>query len=275
MRAHCTFSHWGTDGLKPYMRYTMAGGQQYSAENISGIGFCPPNPNRYIATSINANLDEAMAGLLTSPGHLRNVLNPHHRKVNIGISYRRPNLWLVQLFVGDYVGYTKSPTVTDGRLSFSGRAKNGANISGGNLNVTVSWEQTPHSLTRGQLHNTGCYSGGEPIAALNPFNAYSFYEIYGTICGDPYEVSPDAPAATSYFDRKSSTQNSFSTGVALIPTDIWKTEGDDFAVSADISNLLDQHGDGVYTTVLWAEVNGEDVPISEYSIFIPPYESAE
>lgn len=195
--------------------------------------------------------------------------------MNIGISYRRPNLWLVQLFVGDYVGYTKSPTVTDGRLSFSGRAKNGANISGGNLNVTVSWEQTPHSLTRGQLHNTGCYSGGEPIAALNPFNAYSFYEIYGTICGDPYEVSPDAPAATSYFDRKSSTQNSFSTGVALIPTDIWKTEGDDFAVSADISNLLDQHGDGVYTTVLWAEVNGEDVPISEYSIFIPPYESAE
>ena len=39
---------------------------------------------------------------------------------------------------------------------------------------------------------------------------------------------------------------------------------------SNISNLLTQHGDGVYTIVLWAEINGEYVPISEYSIFIPP-----
>ena len=30
--AICTRGHWDTDGLKPYMRYTLAGGEQYSAE---------------------------------------------------------------------------------------------------------------------------------------------------------------------------------------------------------------------------------------------------
>lgn len=29
-------SHWGLDGLKPYMRYTLAGGFNYEAENVSG-----------------------------------------------------------------------------------------------------------------------------------------------------------------------------------------------------------------------------------------------
>ena len=37
---------------------------------------------------------------------------------------------------------------------------------------------------------------------------------------------------------------------------------------SNISNLLDQHD--VYTILLWGEIDGQDVPISEYSIFIPP-----
>ena len=34
--AGCFSSHWGMDGLKPYMRYTLAGGQQSNGENLSG-----------------------------------------------------------------------------------------------------------------------------------------------------------------------------------------------------------------------------------------------
>ena len=43
-----------------------------------------------------------------------------------------------------------------------------------------------------------------------------------------------------------------------------------FSMTADIVRLLDAYGDGVYTIVLWAEINGEQIPVSEYSIFIPP-----
>ena len=48
-------------------------------------------------------------------------------------------------------------------------------------------------------------------------------------------------------------------------------DGREFHVLADVSELLDQHGDGVYTVVLLASLEGSsgepDTVISEYSIF--------
>ena len=41
----------------------------------------------------------------------------------------------------------------------------------------------------------------------------------------------------------------------------------DFSITANVSKLLSKYGPGVYTVLLWGEVGGEDVPISEYSIF--------
>ena len=37
---NCTSSHWGIDGLKPYMRYSLAGGYQSNGENGSGLDYC-------------------------------------------------------------------------------------------------------------------------------------------------------------------------------------------------------------------------------------------
>ena len=47
----------------------------------------------------------------------------------------------------------------------------------------------------------------------------------------------------------------------------WIASNDTFAVTADLTEVLNEHGDGVYTVVLWGIIDGEDVPISEYSIF--------
>ena len=273
LRANCVSGHWGTDGMKPYMRYTLAGGEQYSAENVSGIDFCPTDPDRYVANSITSEIDEAMNGLLSSPGHVRNILNPHHRKVNIGVSYRRPNLWLVQLFIGDYVEYSTQPKISEGRLTLRGRAKNGARIDAGRLKVTISWDQTPRPLTRGQLHHTGCVSGGTPIAAINPFGSFSAYEISGNRCADPYDVPIDASTATSYFDEPNlPLPTRFTHEVSLIATDQWHIDNDSFAIETDLSKLIDQHGDGVYTVDLWADIDGAEVQISEYSIFVDQLE---
>ena len=35
--ANCFGSHWGIDGLKPYMRYSLAGGYQSNGENWLGV----------------------------------------------------------------------------------------------------------------------------------------------------------------------------------------------------------------------------------------------
>ena len=257
MRENCFLSHWGTDGLKSYMRYALAGGEQYSAENVSGIGFCPTNPDRYITKSITAELDEAMHGLLNSPGHLRNILNPNHRKVNIGISYQRPNLWLVQLFVGDYAKYTAKPKIKDGILSLAGTAMNGAVVSGRSLGIQIYYDQPSHPLTRGQLHNTSCGNNGRIIASLRePPGPNSYYTTHnysqsGTRCRDPYNVPPDTPPASSYLDPKVGGTVPYLHNAIWITATDWSITDDTFAVSADISNLLAQHGDGVYTIVVW------------------------
>ena len=110
-RSHCTRGHWGPDGMKPYMRYTLAGGEQYSAENVFAIDFCPERPGYNTSLRIDHQRKSTSRWTFFSngPGHRQNILNPHHRNVGIGISYRRPTIWFVQLFVGDYIEYETKP----------------------------------------------------------------------------------------------------------------------------------------------------------------------
>ena len=67
---HCTGAHWGTDGLKPYMRYSLAGGYQANGENGSGLGYCYSAAERVRyapITSMKEEIDETMAGWMRSP----------------------------------------------------------------------------------------------------------------------------------------------------------------------------------------------------------------
>ena len=45
--ANCFSSHWGLDGLKPYMRYSLAGGYQSNGENWYGSDYCIRASDRY------------------------------------------------------------------------------------------------------------------------------------------------------------------------------------------------------------------------------------
>ena len=121
---HCFSSHWGVDGLKPYMRYSLAGGYQSNGENGSGLNYCIKTSDRYQALSgISTEIEEAMNGWMNSPGHRANILDTTHKKVNIGLAWDRYNLMAFQHFEGDYVEYTALPKIEDGDLSFEGQVK--------------------------------------------------------------------------------------------------------------------------------------------------------
>ena len=289
MRENCFGSHWGSDGLKPYMRYTLDGGEQYSAENISGTDYCPLDPHRYISMSIKANLNEAMDGLMKSSGHRRNILNPHHIKVGIGISYQRPNLWLAQLFVGDYVRYTRKPVIENGILTLAGTLTNGATAQmDDDLGVQIYFDRPIRDLTRGQLTRTYCYGPGLPVASLRPpltggwFYSDDLFTTTRSICPDPYNVNPNASPPHSYDQAHRFWQQAYLESQAInspsyagrwITANEWEAADTSFKVSADLTRLMksiDNDGNGIYTIVLWGKIDGADVPISEYSIFIPP-----
>ena len=122
--ANCFSSHWGTDGLKPYMRYSLAGGYQSNGENGSGADYCIKASDGYRAIdSIKSEISSAMAGWMRSAGHRSNILDPWHKKVNIGIAYDRYNAPMYQHFEGDYVEYDRMPAISNGILSLSGTTK--------------------------------------------------------------------------------------------------------------------------------------------------------
>ena len=125
--ANCFSSHWGMDGLKPYMRYSMAGGYQANNENRTGSNYCiRPGDGEQGRPDATAAIQEAMGLLMESPGHRRNILYRWHKKVNIGLAWHKYNIFMVQHFEGDYVEYTALPKLRGSILSFEGQVKNGA-----------------------------------------------------------------------------------------------------------------------------------------------------
>ena len=47
----------------------------------------------------------------------------------------------------------------------------------------------------------------------------------------------------------------------------WTASEESFSVSANIDEVLKEHGGGVYTVLVWGDIDGERTVISSYSIF--------
>ncbi len=287
---NCFSAHWGIDGLKPYMRYSLAGGYQSNGENGSGSDYCIKASERYRPIdSIRQEIREAMDGWMGSPGHRRNILDPQHKKVNIGIGWDRFNVMMYQHFEGDYVEYDRRPTIADGFLNLSGKTKNGVRFGGKrDLGVQIYYDPPPRPLTRGQVARTYCYDNGFPVASLREQltdGSYWTEDQFTTTkqsCPNPYDVPADAPPARSNDEahrlwqeayNKSKSTPSRTITVPWITAQRWIASGETFAVQANINQVLTKHGDGVYSILVWGKINGEDTVISEYSIFhgsVPP-----
>ena len=287
---NCFSSHWGMDGLKPYMRYSLAGGYQSNGENASGLDYCIKSFQGYRPLSnIKKEIEETMEGWMESPGHRSNILDPWHRKVNIGIAWDRYNVAMYQHFEGDYVEYDQVPTITDGVLSFSGRTRHGLGFRRPReLGVQVYFDPPPTMLTRDQVARTYCYDNGRRVAGLRePLtgNAYwptsSNQQTYEP-CPSPHDVPAEAPAPRSPGEAHRVWQEAYDASdagttrrisVPWVTASHWVASGDRMSVRADIGEILETHGPGVYSIMVWGNHLGKDVAVSQHSIFhkvIPP-----
>ncbi len=281
---NCFASHWGLDGLKPYMRYSLAGGFQSNGENGHGTSYCITESDGYRQNrDIQTEVRDAMAGWMDSSGHRRNILDPTHKQVNIGLAWDRFNFVAIQHFEGDYVRYDTTPVIEDGVLKLKGTLRNGATakaLSG--LGVQIYYDPSPQPLTRAQVARTYCYDGGRLIASLRePLQPGWFWDEHEFSleyepCPDPYAIAADAPPPTSHDEAHQFWQDAYdasqsqSTASIVVPwltADEWRVRPEVFYVKADLESLLQEHGAGVYTILVWATVDGEDSPVSQYSVF--------
>ena len=280
----CFLSHWGLDGLKPAMRYTLVGGRQSNRENARGLSYCiTEDDNHRAIESLEDEIREAMDGWMASAGHRAAILGRSYTRVNVGIAWDRYNFAAIQQFEGDYVAYEQAPAIENGQLTLGGSTRNGVTYGEtSRLTVQVYYDAPPRALTQGQLARTHCSDRGLLVAALRsplpPGWSYRTEEFTRTYSPCPHPATIDAGAAppASPDDANailrearegSRERQEQSITVPWITASEWTADGESFSVTADLGGVLAEHGPGVYTLVLWGDIGGERAPISHYAIF--------
>ena len=286
MLSNCFSGHWGVDGLKPYMRYSLAGGYQVNTENVSGIDYCITSSDGYAPIgSIESEIRKAMSGFASSAGHRAALVGKKYVKVNIGLAWDRYNVMVAQQFEGDRVEYVRLPTIQGGQLTLYGRVKNSFQFhQNADLGVSIFYDPPPHELSVGQVASTYCSQIGERIAALRwplepgwsyPSDSYEIEEKGN--CVNPYDVPVNKPAPSSRQEahnywRRASVRPVLPPRFVDVPwvtASTWTAQDAGFVVEANIKTLINTHGAGVYTVMVSARdsASGKLEFISSYSIF--------
>jgi uncharacterized protein YkwD len=171
-------SHWNLRGLLPYHRYHFAGGRDHVQENLSRttVFSSQPNPLSAEPEALRRPLLEAHQRYVDEQppldGHRKNVLDPGHTHVGIGLAVVGGEFTMAEEFVNRYVELApfpeqlpRGPIVVSGQLLRSGF---------GPFYCAVFYEGWP---TR------------RSVDALN--RTYAYQDMAGDVCArvPPWEMS--------------------------------------------------------------------------------------
>lgn len=211
------FSHWDTQGFKPYMRYTLLGGTGAVEENIAYERWTGPH---FLTTqSIEKGLSDLEYQMMyndsacCSNGHRDNILGALHNRVSIGVAYSPTALYLVEDFENYYI-----------HLSWSVSGNYAVSLSGTQIapvdpsQITVFYDSYPAAETIGQLNNS----------------PHSYDQ--GTFIGG---VLPPCSLSCPYYQ-----------GQTTVHADVWQFRGAAADVQFSLANFVARFGPGVYTVYL-------------------------
>ena len=270
--ASCTWFLWSEDGLKAYHRYSLAGGYQVSFPEGFYISHSPDHcqepANAYVTLSeplfpkITPWLEQRVHGHPNGG----TWLDPYFETVSIGLAWDTYTLRAFIELEPDYTEFEELPTIRDGVLSVHGRTKRGISFQDPEgIAIALVYDPPPGPLTEWQLLLAECYSHGRPVAFIvreSPSGIARFPtdRTTWTPCKNPYDLEPD--------EQVDKSPPLATVTVLQITASEWDVAGDWFAVTADISDVLAKHGEGIYTLWLATEdVNDFPVGLARYSIF--------
>jgi uncharacterized protein YkwD len=214
------FSHWDTQGYKPYMRYTLLNGVGSVEENIAFESTTLPS------FTTDASVESTLSGLEYSMmyndsmccqnGHRDNILDPLHNRVSIGVAYNSTHLYMVEDFENYYINFTAPFLEQDNTVSLIGNSS----LSLDDMQIVVYYDPLPQPLTISQLGNVP-YSGS--------------YDT-GTFIGGV--VSPCLLSCETY-----------DNGIT-VNAQTWNVSSNEIDVVFQLADFIQQHGDGVYTVYI-------------------------
>ncbi len=168
------FSHWNTNGVKPYVTYTKLGGRGNVDENISvTTAYCPSsncNPNSFdpLKQISESEYDMMYNDAGSNWGHRDNILDPEHTSVNIGIAYNDEKFYFVEHFENNIVKW-QTMKLEGGQLHLVGNIPSGYSLF--QIDVFADPNQKPltkFALNNEQPYNLGYYDQGEFVGVMLP-----------------------------------------------------------------------------------------------------------
>lgn len=129
-------SHWGLDGLKPYHRYSFAGGVEAIQENAAAINTNTPIASDEVPIHLMSMHRSMYEEAPPDDGHRKTILNPAHTHAGFGYAYygfcvRLCELYLTRCVAIDPYAVTASPRdqiVLSGRLLAPGYSLEGIDV---------------------------------------------------------------------------------------------------------------------------------------------------
>ena len=176
MAAYKFLSHWNQRGRLPYHRYHLAGGRDYATENASRVTVfsADPAPVPTDAEGVLPPLLEAHKRMVEEKpprdGHRRNILDPFHTHVGVGLAVVGGELTMTQLFVNRYVRLEGDFPLELPRRSFDVRGEV-LNEDYGPYYCVLFYEGEIERQTVEQLNRTYSYTDpdGEPCTKVSPW----------------------------------------------------------------------------------------------------------
>ncbi|HEX7720694.1 MAG TPA: CAP domain-containing protein [Pyrinomonadaceae bacterium] len=96
-------SHWGTDGRKPYQRYSFAGGIDAIEENDGASDHGAPVASDEAAGDLISLHSSMFYESPPDDGHRKTILNWYHTHVGFGMATRGTRVRLCELYIAKYM----------------------------------------------------------------------------------------------------------------------------------------------------------------------------
>ena len=261
-------SHWDIFGLTPQMRYTLAGGANRVMELVTGPVAITEEVGPE-SESWSGVVRQAHRQFMEDSESRVSILDHLHRSLNVGLACTYTECWVVQQLEGGQFSFSEPPAVSESVFHVAGEFREGYE-----LDAVVLWHHPyPRRLSLGQLDATYRYGYGQkPVTFLRPPLAadryypdhLANYEWNGGL--DPYTLDVSLPRNEA---GPLLVEVAHSAAVPWTTASRWEQSGPAFSVQADLADVLDTHGPGVYTVQIWGRRGQQRVPLTNYTIFVP------
>ena len=160
-------SHWGSDGLKPYQRYSFAGGIDGLKENVSRQA----TSSLLLPTGVLSDLHDMHTKMHGEKppydGHRQAIMTPQNTHVGFGIALKGRSLKLSEMYLARYLELSPFPQTAKRKATVSLTGKL-LSTKYSLYEVDIFYEPPPEIPDAAWLHLPQSYSYPNEFTGLRP-----------------------------------------------------------------------------------------------------------